>query len=997
MASIKVKTGSTSWTTYSKAFIKNTSSVWKTVKKIYMQNAAGWALLWPVAGPYTTESPIIRLHTYRSTSTSGSQPPTDVGSVIQMGPGGTRGQAVTIADGESGSTFLWGYDGTWASNASAVITRQFYYNSSNDFTSANVFPGVTDTVANTSGGIGLRDEKYVWYYVEQTNSTGTGSDNSQPLFIIKQKPAAPSTFAITAPSIATVGVPIEVSYAIQNDTTYWYKNADLSKSYIEWFAESSTTANPTNLISGSKVLLSSLSSSYSFNTSFTPTVSQAGKYIHAKITLINSYSTYYSDYSVTSVSYTTSAVQQSTPPTVNSYPTLSGTPSAFALITAAAGSYSNYASVTTEVVTRIGTSPTQGSNDDYTSGVKSSNPYTVTQSDATNVSYTFYARDTVSGTDGKTYYYYSSGKKSDMGVVSDDFSNRTTTNGIGTMSSGYQYTGPSVTPYASGLSWRVASGYGISSTAVGSSDGPSMWPLRSIEMGGNTSVYATVDFPGASGGLGVAFWAASATQWWSARCFHISEIGIVESCTGTGGTNTTGAPTSPSTGVGSACNISTGSEYQCQSTTYTTSTSITNSTSAGGYCNVSSNIGYNCLSTIYGNGATEPTTGTGAGAKCNSYSTVTTTYACDQTGGSGTTSVTVGTGSGAYCNQTSVITYACGTAVSSYTTTQTTGTGPNDRCYESTTTTYPCQIAEYNSTTAVTAGDGPGAYCRIYTTLETTYACDGASGGTFTTKQTQGSAQGAKCGESAGTAYACVGSVSGRSACGSLATTPYISSDVGMRCGTCFGTGSARYYSVVASVTTYSYLTRSTEVNTTRYYFSFRSSAATTTYNYTFRSTTGTTTYYWDKRSTTATNTTLWFYSLRDTTFSTTYTYSLRSNSPTTTYTWNTVASSNTTQYNTYVKIAAAENGSTVNEKGSLKVDSSTSSYPAVYGVTASISGNSITAWLKDSVGSAIGGTLTITPSSPVKADSNGASAAGIIKGYSPAFVGTSFDNLLII
>lgn len=281
-----------SWKTISKIFAKN--GTWKPVKRVFIKINDNWRAIWPTLGPYTTESPKIRLHTYRSTSSAGTQPPTDVSTVIQMGPGGTRGQALTIADGETGSTYLWGYDGTWANNSGATITRNFYYGTTYDITLASIYPGVTDQLPNTSTDIGTLDNYYVFYKISETTSSGTGADASDPLYIIKQKPIAPTYFFFSSPGTAEVGTAITLSYSL--DST-WYRNPDLSKSYIEWFAEDSTSSpllNSSTYISGSKIFLNSISSSYASNTTFTPTSLQNNKYIYAKITLVNSYSDYYS-------------------------------------------------------------------------------------------------------------------------------------------------------------------------------------------------------------------------------------------------------------------------------------------------------------------------------------------------------------------------------------------------------------------------------------------------------------------------------------------------------------------------------------------------------------------------------------------------------------------------------------------------------------------------------------------------------------------------------
>lgn len=978
-----------SWKSITKVFVKD--STWKSVKRIFVNINGSWRSIWPTIGPYTTTSPKIRLHTYSSSSSSGTQPPTDVGYVIQMGPGGTRGQAVTIADGETGTTYLWGWDGVWSGNSGATVIRNFYYNSTNDFSTAYTISGVTDKVENSSAVISSYDNNYLWYSVTETNSTGSGTDTSNSLYVIKQKPSFPSTFSITSPSIATVGIPISLTYTIES-SSIWYRNADLSLSYIQWFAEDSITTNPTTTPI-STVYLNTLNGS----ASFTPQIAQANKYIHAKITLINSYSTYYGDTSVFAVTNTTTKVQQSSPPVVNSYPTLTGTPSVFSYVSANSGSYSNYSSKTSEIVVSVTTMyPTQGANTDNYTTSKNTSSYAVTQYDATNVSYNFFARDTVNGVDGKTYYYYSSGVKSTIGTVSDSFENRTTTEGIGTMSSGFTYSGPGISPYTSGLSWKVNNGYAVSSTAVTSYDGPSMWPLRSIEMGGKTDVYVSADLPGTTGGLGVAFWAASTSNWWSARCYNNTSISAIETCTGTGGSNTTGAPTSPASGAGSACNITTSTSYDCGTTQYSSSSSVTASDAAGGACSITTSISYDCLSTVYAGSTSYPSNvGSGSGQTCN----VTTRIVWQCSGGyqertSGP--YTEGNNIGDFCGSGSYVTYPCGSTVTYYNFTQTTGTGPGAYCYYGSSTTYPCNSTVYISSTSVSNGpDGPGNICGAYSSSSTSYACDGAAQGPFSTQQTTGTNLGDKCNETSSTTYAFV-AVTFSPLPSQSASTCTAANYGKYQTGTAVSKGGGLYnYNYCQSTTTYSYSTRKTASTTTTWFYQLRSSTGTTSYGYQVRATTGTTTYYASTRN--SSGTTYYDYSLRTTSPTTTWYYYTRSYSPTTTYTWSTIVSTNTTKYDTYIKIAAAEGGSTVNEKGSILINSSASSYVPIYGIVASTSGNSVSSWVKDGGGNIIGNVLTVNASSPTKADGSGSSSAGIIKGYTPTNAGTLFDNLLII
>ena len=140
-------------------------TAWRTVTKGFIYTGTAWSRFWPSAGPYTTTSPSIRIDSYTGKS---------VGSVIQMGPRLSSIEdntpPLTIADGLSGATYLWGQDGVWENNTNAVIDRYFYYNSSNDFTTASAINGVTDKLANASGTIDSYDaNRYVKHNTKHRN------------------------------------------------------------------------------------------------------------------------------------------------------------------------------------------------------------------------------------------------------------------------------------------------------------------------------------------------------------------------------------------------------------------------------------------------------------------------------------------------------------------------------------------------------------------------------------------------------------------------------------------------------------------------------------------------------------------------------------------------------------------------------------------------------------------------------------------------------------
>jgi hypothetical protein len=184
-------------------------------------------------------------------------------------------------------------------------------------------------------------------------------------------------------------------------------------------------------------------------------------------------------------------------------PTLTGTGRVGTTVTRSSGTYSNYNSLitrifyTTEVAEQVSASTTDPSGGNITA----TNPYTITQYDATPPQYYFYARDEVLGVDNETYYYYSTPPiEANLPSLEDNF-NRTVASGLGTASSGFIYSGPS----RSNATWSVNG-----SRAVNNSG--SSYPMKTVDsVNSNQSV--SVDTFG--GGLGVAVWVDSTSSFWS--------------------------------------------------------------------------------------------------------------------------------------------------------------------------------------------------------------------------------------------------------------------------------------------------------------------------------------------------------------------------------------------------------------------------------------------------------------------------------------------------
>lgn len=187
-------------------------------------------------------------------------------------------------------------------------------------------------------------------------------------------------------------------------------------------------------------------------------------------------------------------------------PTLTGTGRVGTTITRSSGTYTNYNSLVTKIFyTTEATQQPSGVVDEpaYGGSTTTTNPYTITQSDAEPPPYYFYARDEVLGTDNITYYYYSAPPiEANIGQVEDNF-NRTVASGLGTASGGFIYSGPS----------RNTSSWSVDGSRASNIYNGASYPLQSVNIN-NSNQNASIDTFG--GGLGVAVWVDSANSWWAA-------------------------------------------------------------------------------------------------------------------------------------------------------------------------------------------------------------------------------------------------------------------------------------------------------------------------------------------------------------------------------------------------------------------------------------------------------------------------------------------------
>lgn len=321
-----IKTGTYNWSKIKKMYIKTGATTWTAIRKAYIKTGTyTWKKIFDTSSnrPFieNNDYPKIRLNTYRSTSTSGVQPPVDAAPVQFIGPrsSGSKGSATPspssgFVGGDGIGSYLWGYDGDWFPNTGVTFTYDWFWaNTANandataPYTPASA-SGAADKISNVNANLGWlvdNEPNGVWLYfrVNASNASGTARAISSPVRLIRQEPTA-STWSMLSPSSSSLNTPKFVSTSISNE---WYDAPHFEESKVEWFSESSNTSPLLN--SSTLVKTETLASFATSRTeidgttitqqpSYTPVnvnslgYSDSDKYIYAKLTLINSYTKY---------------------------------------------------------------------------------------------------------------------------------------------------------------------------------------------------------------------------------------------------------------------------------------------------------------------------------------------------------------------------------------------------------------------------------------------------------------------------------------------------------------------------------------------------------------------------------------------------------------------------------------------------------------------------------------------------------------------------------
>jgi hypothetical protein len=266
---IKVKTGASSWSTATKAYVKK-STGWVQPIRIWMKLLSGWTRIWPTSGPFAETSPYI------VSTTSGST------------------HLLPTAPLRIGTTY-YGRNGVWNANGWTISSYNYQWrryslqDAADDSGQTNRLSG---TFASPSIGytpVAADDKKYLSFQISPVTtdtfeiSEAESGDDDGRLFAIRRPPIN------TAMSLS---LDTKVGTAISYGSSWNVEDAyapEASRTLIVWYRN--TTASLTGA-TAVKVNLGTVAGAYSY----TPVAADENNYIIAKETCFNSGSDYTDGY-----------------------------------------------------------------------------------------------------------------------------------------------------------------------------------------------------------------------------------------------------------------------------------------------------------------------------------------------------------------------------------------------------------------------------------------------------------------------------------------------------------------------------------------------------------------------------------------------------------------------------------------------------------------------------------------------------------------------------
>ena len=266
---IKVKTGSSSWSTATKAYVKK-STGWVQPIRIWMKILSGWTRIWPISGPFAETSPFI------ASTASGST------------------HLLPTAPLRIGTTY-YGRNGVWNANGWTISSYNYQWrryslqDAADDSGQTNRLSGTFASPSKEYTPVAADDKKYLSFQISPVTtdtfeiSEAESGDDDGRLFAIRRPPIN------TAMSLS---LDTKVGTAISYGSSWNIEDAyapEASRTLIVWYRN--TTASLTGA-TAVKVNLGTVAGAYSY----TPVAADENNYIIAKETCFNSGSDYADGY-----------------------------------------------------------------------------------------------------------------------------------------------------------------------------------------------------------------------------------------------------------------------------------------------------------------------------------------------------------------------------------------------------------------------------------------------------------------------------------------------------------------------------------------------------------------------------------------------------------------------------------------------------------------------------------------------------------------------------
>ena len=468
-----VKKDASTWVPATSIYVKASTSLWQIVKKIYVKTAAGvWNEFWPKAGPYTDFPPEL------TSDAAGANP--FVNTTNQAYTYNSDGATPTLAYAQINPT-LWTINGGTGTSITS-FTYQSYVGTNPTPSSGiggvlyTVTGPTTTSYASTPNYITIDlsnsslviEGDYLVFSVTATRSDSvTGMDSSDTFYtsISSNRPIV--TRRIPTCTNATITSSNATGSTVLSYTGYWNYTPgyapDPTRSSIIWISSTNSTyttaasllaavgTGSASIIStgvGTPIWYTSVGQYTSTLTLSTlPTVST---YYYVLDEQQNSYTDFTTIpiYATASSTSTIPKIQVLPGLSVVSYPEISGSGVYGNTITGTAGVYSNYASITSNLIYVYSNTSTNYYNSTFPS--KGFPTYTWNNADDSAPATHIVTMDTVVDNNGLTSYYFSAGSTGTTGYTTTGTTTVAITDGSGaivalpaTLSSSPAYTSTS--------------------------------------------------------------------------------------------------------------------------------------------------------------------------------------------------------------------------------------------------------------------------------------------------------------------------------------------------------------------------------------------------------------------------------------------------------------------------------------------------------------------------------------------------------------------------